>query len=250
MEKSRVEKSGLLKSRESEYVKLEEEEAIQKQEIADLNRKQRQLQDDLQKKQRQANALNRQIESQIAQEVARAAAEAKAARELEERNTPAKATSSKRVAESKGGYAMTREEKQLSDNFADNRGRLPAPVTGRYTIVGTFGEQQHQALKHVRINNNGIDLLATANSEARTVFDGTVTAIIMEPGFANTVIIRHGNYLTVYSNLSSVYVKKNDKVKARQSIGRLYTDNDNATILHFELWKETNKQNPQPWLSR
>ncbi|MDR1918143.1 MAG: peptidoglycan DD-metalloendopeptidase family protein [Tannerellaceae bacterium] len=257
LEKTRTEKQSLLSTREEETRNLEEEEVLQQKEIDELNRKQRQLQDELKKKQRQAEALNRQIEKQIVEEVARAEAEARASREREERTRESaggkpKTDSGKRVADSKGGYAMTREEKQLSDNFASNRGKLPVPVTGQYTIVGVYGEQQHQDLKYVRVVNNGIDIQATANSEARAVFDGKVTSIFVQRGFNNSVIIRHGNYLTVYSNLSAVYVKQGDVVKARQSIGKVFTDseNDNATILHFELWKEKDKQNPQPWLRR
>lgn len=253
LEKNRAEKQSLLHDREKETQTLEEEERLQKKEIDDLNKKQRQLQDDLKRKQRQAEALNRQIEKQIAEEVARVS------RELEEKSkanasptAKPKTDANARVADSKGGYAMTKEEKQLSDHFASRRGRLPAPVTGQYSIVGRFGEQQYQDLKYVRVVNNGVDIQATANSEARAVFEGKVTSVFVQRGFNNSVIIRHGNYLTVYSNLSEVYVKQGDRVKARQPIGKIFTDseNDNATLLHFELWKEREKQNPQPWLSR
>jgi septal ring factor EnvC (AmiA/AmiB activator) len=262
LEKTRTEKQSLLYVREEETQNLEEEERLQKKEIDELNKKQRQLQDDLKRKQRQAEALNRQIEKQIAEEVAHAEAEARISRELEEKskannaaNTAAKkpeTDNNKRVADSKGGYAMTKEEKQLSDNFAARRGRLPVPVTGQYSIVSLFGEHQYQDLKYVRIVNNGIDIQATTNSEARAVFEGKVTSVFVQRGFNHSVIIRHGNFLTVYSNLNEVYVKQGDQVKARQTIGKIFTDseNDNTTILHFELWKEREKQNPQPWLSR
>jgi septal ring factor EnvC (AmiA/AmiB activator) len=256
LEKVRSEKQSLLYARETEAKALEEEEELQQKEINELNKKQQRLQDDLRKKQRQAEALNRQIEKQIAEEVARAEAEARASREREDKTKEAadtkKADANKRVADSKGGYAMTREEKRLSDNFASSRGRLPAPVTGQFSIVSRYGEQQYQDLKYVRIVNNGIDIQATAGSEARAVFDGKVTSVFVQRGFNNSVIIRHGNYLTVYSNLNEVFVKQGDMVKSKQSLGKIFTDseNDNATILHFELWKERDKQNPQPWLSR
>jgi septal ring factor EnvC (AmiA/AmiB activator) len=256
LEKTRNEKQQLLSTREEETKMLEEEEAMQQKEIDELKKKQQRLQDELKKKRRQADALNRQIEKQIAEEVAKAEAEAKAAREREEKSketaTQPKAGENSRVADSKGGYAMTREEKRLSDNFASNRGRLPMPVTGQYTVVSVYGEQQYQDLKYVRVVNNGIDIQATSGSEARAVFNGKVTSVFVQPGYNNSVIIRHGNYLTVYSNLSEVYVKQGTEVKAAQSIGKIFTDseNDNATILHFELWKEREKQNPQPWLRR
>lgn len=267
LEKTRSEKNALLGTRETESRKLQAEESDQKQEVQELNKKQKDLQADLKKKKRQAENLNRQIEKQIAAEIARAEAEAKAARERAARaekerlarekasgKTPTKKDAEpvrdERVADTKGGYAMTREEKKLSDDFAGNRGRLPYPVSGRHTIVSGFGEQQHQELKYVRTNNSGIDIMTSPGTEARAVFNGEVTRVFVVPGYNNSVIIRHGNYLTVYSNLSDVYVKAGDKVSTRQAIGRVFTDTEdgNSTILHFQLWKEKTKLNPAPWL--
>lgn len=258
LEKTRAEKNTLLGTREQETRKLQTEETSQKQEVQQLTQKQKQLKEELRKKQRQAEALDRQIEKQIAEEIARAEAEAKAARERQAREKakspgkePAKEpVREERVADTQGGYAMTREEKKLSDDFAGNRGRLPFPVAGRYTIVGTFGEQQHQELKYVRTNNSGIDIQTTPGSDARAVFNGEVTRVFVVPGYNNSVIVRHGNYLTVYSNLSQVYVKAGDKVTTRQALGKVFTDTEagNTTILHFQLWKEKTKLNPQPWL--
>lgn len=256
MEKTRAEKRALLGTRQEESKKLESEEASQKEEVQLLNKRQKDLKADLQKKRRQAEALNRQIEKQIAEEIARAEAEAKAAREQaaakgkpvpESKNEPIR---EERVADTKGGYAMTKAEKQLSDNFANNRGRLPYPVAGRHTIVATFGEQQHQELKYVRTSNSGIDIQTSPGADARAVFNGEVTRVFVVPGYNNSVIVRHGNYLTVYSNLSQVYVKAGDRVSIRQAIGRIYSDPEdgNSTILHFQLWKEKTKLNPQPWL--
>ena len=206
----------------------------------------------LRKKQQQANALNRQIEEQIAKEIARAEAEAKqGGTNAKGKNTDKTSTRQERIADTKGGYAMTKEERKLSNDFADNRGRLPYPVAGRYTIVGTFGEQQHQELKYVRTNNSGIDIQTTPGADARAVFKGEVTRVFVVPGYNNSVIIRHGNYLTVYSNLSQVYVKAGDKVNTCQTIGKIFSDaeNGNATILHFQLWKEKTKLNPSLWLN-
>lgn len=256
MEKTRAEKRALLGTRQEESKKLESEEASQKEEVQLLNKRQKDLKADLQKKRRQAEALNRQIEKQIAEEIARAEAEAKAAREQaaakgkpvpESKNEPIR---EERVADTKGGYAMTKAEKQLSDNFANNRGRLPYPVAGRHTIVATFGEQQHQELKYVRTSNSGIDIQTSPGADARAVFNGEVTRVFVVPGYNNSVIVRHGNYLTVYSNLSQVYVKAGDRVSTRQAIGRIYSgpEDGNSTILHFQLWKEKTKLNPQPWL--
>ena len=258
LEKTRSEKNQLLGVREDESRKLQSEEDSQKEEVRQLSKKQKDLQAALKNKQRQADALNRQIEKQIADEIARADAEAKASRakrstggaKKADKTEPAEPVREERVAETKGGYAMTKEEKRLSDDFAGNRGRLPYPVSGRHTIVATFGEQQHQELKYVRTNNSGIDIQTSPGADARAVFNGEVTRVFVVPGYNNSVIIRHGNYLTVYSNLSQVYVKAGDKVSTRQAIGKIFTDTEdgNATILHFQLWKEKTKLNPAPWL--
>ena len=258
MEQTRAEKRALLGTRQEENKKLQTEEAAQKEEVQQLNKKQADLKASLRKKQQQAAALNRQIEKLIAEEIARAEAEAKAAREKaalaakgKKTNETAKApVREERTAATKGGYAMTKAERQLSDNFANNRGKLPYPVTGRYTVVATFGEQQHAELKYVRTSNSGIDIQTTPGADARTVFNGVVTRVFVVPGYNNSVIVRHGNYLTVYSNLSQVYVKAGDAVTTRQALGKIYSDPEEgqATILHFQLWKEKTKLNPLPWL--
>ena len=248
LEKTRAEKQALLTERETENQKLQTEESNQKQEVSQLNKKRKDLQAQLAKKRRQAEALNRQIEKLIAEEIARAEAAERARRKQAEAKKAA--ASEERVAETKGGYAMTKAERQLSGSFASNKGRLPYPVTGRHTVVATFGEQQHQELKYVRTNNSGIDIQTSPGADARAVFNGTVTRVFTLPGYNNSIIVRHGNYLTVYSNLSQVYVKAGDQVSTRQALGRIFTDTDdgNATILHFQLWKEKQKQNPLPWL--
>lgn len=266
LEKTRAEKQTLLGSREEETKQLQSEETNQKEEVQQLSKKQKELRAELTRKKRQADALNRQIEKQIAEEIARAEAEAKAAREKAERERRARERAAakgktmpdtdtapvreERVADTKGGYAMTKAEKRLSDDFAGNRGRLPYPVEGKHTIVASFGEQQHQELKYVRTSNSGIDIQTTPGAEARAVFNGVVTRVFVVPGYNNSIIVRHGNYLTVYSNLSEVYVKAGDQVTTRQPIGRIFVDSEagNTTILHFQLWKEKTKLNPAPWL--
>ena len=247
LEQTRAEKLTLLSTREKENLKLKNEEEKRKHEVQRLNTRQKELQAELRKQRKQAQALDRMIEQQIALEIARA----EESRKKEEKTNSGKTDSpNRRSSATKGGYAMTKEERLLSDNFAENKGRLPYPVTGKHVIVGTFGEQQHQDLKYVRTNNSGIDIQTAAGSEARAVFNGVVTRVFVVPGYNNSIIVRHGNFLTVYSNLSEVYVKAGDKISTRQSIGKIFTDteNNNATILHFQLWKEKTKLNPAPWL--
>lgn len=233
---TRQEKQQLLAQQERERKQLQSEETNQQKEVKMLNKKKSQLQAQLRAKQKQAQQLDRLIQEQIAREIAEA--------------NKKKAADKQRQADVKGGYAMTKVEKALSDNFAANRGRLPYPVAGSYTIISRFGEQQHEQLKYVRTNNNGIDIQTAPGTDARAVFKGVVTRIFTVPGFNHSIIVRHGNYLTVYSNLSQVYVKTGDHVDTRQALGRIFSDPEesNATILHFQLWKEKTKLNPVPWL--
>ena len=247
---TRKEKLALRSEQEQEQHKLQTEEANQQKEVKELNKKKSELQAQLRKKRKQAQQLDRMIEQQIAKEIAEAEAKARAERERLAKANKGKATDTERKADVKGGYAMTKVERALSANFAGNRGRLPYPVTGSHTIVASFGEQQHEELKYVRTNNNGIDILTSPGADARAVFNGEVTRIFVVPGFNNSVIVRHGNYLTVYSNLSQVYVKAGDKVSTRQAIGKIFSDAEdgNSTVLHFQLWKEKTKLNPEPWL--
>ena len=221
---TRQEKQQLLAQQEKERKQLQTEENNQQKEVKALNKKKSQLQAQLREKRKQAQQLDRLIQEQIAREIAEA--------------NRKKAADKQRKADVKGGYAMTKAEKALSDNFASNRGRLPYPVAGSYTIVSRFGEQQHEQLKYVRTNNNGIDIQTTPGTDARAVFKGVVTRIFTVPGFNHSIIVRHGNYLTVYSNLSQVYVKTGDRVDTRQALGRIFSDPEehNATIL-LSLWK-------------
>jgi len=147
--------------------------------------------------------------------------------------------------------ALTSEETLLSGNFERNRGRLPWPTSNGF-IRGHFGIQQHPVLTHVTTNNKGIYIQTPSGSNARAVYDGIVTQRFSIPGSNNAVIIQHGNFRTVYANLTQIYVKEGDRVSAKQSIGRIYTDdeNDNRTELYFQVWRNRDLQNPENWISR
>lgn len=241
LELQRQQKAQLLTDREQEYNKLEADRKEVEKRVKELRGQEGKLRKELADRRRQANALNKQIEAQIAKEI----------REAEEaRRRAGQAGQPERKAQSKGGYAMTEAELKLSGSFENNRGKLPSPISGSYTIVSRFGVQQHAGLKNVRVENNGIDLQGAAGAEARAVYDGEVTTIFAMEGFNNSVIVRHGNYLTVYSNLTDVYVTKGSKVKTGQALGKVYSDPDlgGATQLHFQVWKERTKLNPEHWI--
>ena len=141
---------------------------------------------------------------------------------------------------------------QLSGTFESNKGKLLFPVSGSYKIVRGFGIQRHPDLKYIKTNNGGIDIEVPEGGVARAVFAGKVSAIFRQPGFNNIVMVRHGSYITIYANLSSISVKKGDEVKIGQSIGQIYSDPDDnhRSILHFEIRKEREKLNPELWLNK
>ncbi len=155
-----------------------------------------------------------------------------------------------KVEDNKLIYALTPEERIVSDNFEKNRGLLPWP-TERGIITGKYGEQKHPLFKYVTIKNSGIDITSPVESNVRSVYSGEVKNIITVPGLHKAVIVRHGEYLTVYSNLSSVYVNVGDKIDVNQNIGKIYyKTGDKNSILHFELWHENSNLNPNDWIKR
>lgn len=209
--------------------------------VAGLRKKERTLKQELKKQQQQADALGRRIQ-EVIEEEARKAAEAAAAKKKNSATKPS----------TQAGYQMSKDEERLSRNFAQNRGKLPTPLSGRYRIIAHFGTQQHPDLKYVKINNQGIDMQTQPGTKARSVFDGVVTSIFVMPGYNTSIIVRHGEYLTIYSNLSTIYVKTGDRVKTGQELGIIYSDpeEDNRTVLHFQIRKETTKLDPELWLKK
>lgn len=145
---------------------------------------------------------------------------------------------------------LTPKQATISQNFADNKGRLPWPVE-RGSISSSFGEHAHPLYKDIKIKNNGIDISTIKGIKARAVFGGVVSSVMSIPSMHNIVIIRHGDYLTVYANLGEVYVKKGDAVNIKQPIGQVYTDPSNAkTMLQFQVWHSTSLMNPESWIAR
>jgi len=262
LEQSRKEKIKLLDERKAEQSKLKDEEQTHQKEVTEAGKKQKELQALLQKKQVQADALNKQIEKLIAEEVARQEREAKRiaeekARLERERNKnrgsakPETGTGTASTTTTTPAQTETKESLNLSSNFVANKGKFPMPVTGgNYTIVGKFGTQNHTRW-NVSTNSNGIDIQTNAGSEARSIFEGEVSRVFAFPGSNNCILVRHGGYYTVYANIQQVYVQQGQKITSGQSLGRIYTDADTGkTQLHFELWKGTTKLNPEPWLKR
>ena len=231
------EKLGLLKSKESEKEQLTREKQEKNETIAQLQQKEKDLRSRLKEKEKALKNLQAAIEKLVADEIRKAAE----ANKKKTGTSPTKPTNA---------MSMTPEEKELSSTFSANQGKLPWPVE-KGIISNTFGEHDHPVLKGIKTKNNGINILTSGGANVRAVFNGVVTGIMSIPNLNEVVIIRHGEYLTVYSNLESVAVKKGDKVKTKQMIGKIYTDPDESkTELHFEIWAGKDLLDPGRWLAR
>ena len=279
------EKEQLLSLREAEKKKLEAEEQQRAAQVKDLQGKQQVLAQDLSKQKQKAEDLDRKIQAQVEAEIIaaqRRAAELQRRREEARRrrqsqrtqptppaNTgrsgrgkgttpppppppPADDEPEERRAATPGGYAMDANERALASSFAQNKGRLPAPIRGSYSILRTFGVHQHSEHNRVQVNSSGVDFGVNGDSRAYAVFSGVVSRVFVIPGYGTAVILRHGNYLTVYANLSSVAVSTGSRVSTGQSIGSVGASPDGSSgrLLHFQLWHERTKLNPLAWIKR
>jgi len=229
VEKIREERVEILNARKQENAKLQTEKTKQDKLVKGLKKKRIELSKQLKKQQAIADKLNSQIEKKIAEE----------------------ARKSGKSSGSGKSFELTKEEQLVSGNFEKNQHRLPWPVD-KGLVVGNFGIQPHPVLEHVTTNNKGIYIQSPQGTKARAVFEGEVTQVFSIPGSNTTVIVKHGLYRTVYSGLSKVIVKAGDKVKAKQEIGTIYSDadEDNKTILYFQVWKDKAVQNPEIWLAK
>lgn len=257
---AREEKTQLLAQREEERSRIETKEKQQRALVNQLQKRQRNLQAELKKQRQQSQRLNAQIDKLIEQEIA--AAKRRAAEEERKRKAVAqKAADSKKKGETPSEASAKNQGKdvpmmaeytgnrQLSGVFEKNKGRLPMPITGSYAIVSRFGQYAVAGLKNVKLDNKGIDIKGQKGAQARSIFDGEVSAVFQFGGYTN-VLVRHGSYISVYCNLSSASVKQGQKLKTHDSIGTVATDASGNTILHFQLRKETTKLNPEQWLGR
>jgi len=268
-------KIEVVKIKEDEAQNLTRDQMREKELLSDLQREEKKLRTELAIQQKRANDLNNRIENIIAEEIRKAEARKAAERKRLEAEHQAKqaaaaaAAQARQQAESKTGTrikptapapvatpapvvsAQTKEENLLTGNFERNAGRLPWPVANGY-ISGHFGVQPHPMLRHVTTNNKGIYIQSPANSTARAVYDGIVTQRFSIPGSNNAVIIKHGNFRTVYANLTQIFVGEGDKVSTKQAIGKIYTDDENEhkTELYFQIWRDKVLINPESWITR
>lgn len=136
---------------------------------------------------------------------------------------------------------------RLSSSFANNKGKLPMPITGSYSVVGHYGKYTVSGLRNVQLDNKGIDIRGQQGAAARAIFDGEVSSVF-QYGTSYIIMLRHGSYISVYSGLSSVNVKKGQKVSTKQTLGNIGKDANGNTVLHFQLRKESTRLNPELWV--
>ncbi len=264
-------KAALLELRDGERRKLEAQEGQQRRQVAALKEQERKLQNSLERQRRAAQQLDSKIQAQIEAEIR--AAEERARREREQREAAARRRQEQKLPPTASsprpkpdtpedsprsappshgsGYASSSEDTRLTGSFQQNKGRLPMPVRGRYDIVRRFGLQSHDTNSRLRISSGGINIRAYNDRNAYAVFDGVVSNVFLSE-YGQSILLRHGNYFTVYTHLSSVRVSPGQRVSARQAIGTISAegDADRSNILTFQIRHLRTKLDPQKWLQR
>lgn len=220
----KIEKKDLLNKESAQLAALGKEQSSKTSLVSSLSKKEKQLKADVKQKQKEEAKLQKQIEEIIAREI--------------------KASSK---AATGTGYEMTPAEQLLSDSFESNKGKLPWPAE-RGVVSETFGVHQHPVLKNVKTQNNGINILTSPDIDARAVFSGKVVSITTITSSNIAVIVKHGEYFSVYSNLDEVFVVQGQQIETKQLIGKIHTNLKGKTELHFEVWKGKEIQNPESWI--
>ena len=252
------EKQNLVTGKESEIKKLESDRKQKTKNAEQLKKQSQQLAAQLKEKQRKRKDLDAAIQKAIKAEIA--AANAKRAASAS-KSTSTKSSGSSTASNAKSGstsstatrstasITLTPEEQTLNTSFVNNKGSLPWPVA-KGAKVGEFGNYAHPDVPSVMIENRGIDIMTDAGASVRAIFQGEVTTVMDVMG-TKVVIIRHGEYISVYQNLASVNVKKGSKVTTKQTIGTVAKNSTTNTYeLHFEIWKNDSYLNPNSWLAK
>lgn len=222
---------ALLNTQNQERQELNKQKNEKSQVVTDLRQREQELARKIRQKEAAADRLQKEIERIIAEEIRRAAERAREASPTTE-------------------FALTPEEMALSNNFVANKGRLPWPLE-RAVVSSFFGENPHPVLPGIKVNNKGVDMVTTQGARARAIFDGTVVRVLEMPMYRNVVIVSHGEYFSVYSKLDRVLVRQGERVRTRQDIGVVYTNNaESKTELHFEIWRGSTFLDPMHWLAK
>ncbi len=230
LENKKEQQSKTLSEKQTETGNLSQQKKDKEVTLTDLQKKEKDIRADIKKKREQADKLRKAIEKVIDAEIAKSIPKGK-----EVKGEVKKIT-------------LTPEEKELSDNFENNKGKLPWPLT-EGVITESFGKHQHPDLPGVEINNNGVNIGTNKGAGVRGIFNGTVVAVAaIEGQDGKVIILKHGEYLSVYSNIEESFVKSGDKVKTKQAIGKVLTSDRDGTQLHLEIWKGQSMLNPENWI--
>lgn len=236
-------KQKLIDENEKERLSLLKEKKEQEKLVKTIKKDKNKIAAEIRKKQRESRAIDKQIDRLIREAIAEA--NRKAAAENAKANPTASVS---KTAVSSSRIVLTAETKILADNFRANRGKLPWPVEKGFVSL-PYGDQPHPVFSTLVVHNSGVEITTDQGTNARAVFGGEVTSVIILSPVNKAVMIQHGDYFTVYQNLSSVYVSKGDKVSIKQNIGKIRTNGDTGkTVIKFTISQNTTYDNPASWL--
>lgn len=229
LETRKDEQHKSLNEKAKESSQLSKEKINKEIVLSDLQQNEKNIKAEIKKKKEQAEKLKKAIEKIIDDEIRKS-------------NLHAKSNTKKII--------LTPEEQVLSNNFESNKGKLPWPLT-EGVITESFGTHDHPDLPGIKISNNGINIGTNKGANVRAVFNGKVVAVASIGGLdGKVVIVKHGEFLTVYSNMDNCLVKSGETIKTKQTIGKVLTDDNSTTVLHFEIWKGQNMLNPESWIAK
>jgi len=249
LKEKKNQKEQLKSETEKEKLELSKDKEEQTKILNSLKKQESKLLKKLNKQKKADKQLQQSIKRLIAEEMRKAREEAKRkAKALAEKKAKEK-TKNKSNKTTRTELLLTPEEKLLNDKFEANKGKLPWP-TERGVILSSYGEHEHAVLKGVKVRNDGVYISTLPNAKVRSIFDGEVSKVLAIPGKNKIVLIKHGNYFTVYANLSEVFVQPGQKVKTKQYIGTANTDLDeDKTYVELQIWNGNIKLNPELWIA-
>lgn len=239
LQKQKAEKERLIKETEKELANLEQEKKVQDQLIVIINKNKRKYLADIKVKQQESENIDKQIEKLKREAIA----EANRKKALAE----GKKVDTKNISTTK--YELSPEAKLVANNFLANKGKLPWPIE-KGIISSRYGNQPHPIEKHLTVNNTGLIFSTPEGAEARAIFEGEVTQIMVITPVNMHVWVQHGDYVTIYGNLDKIYVKKGDKVHFKQKLGKIHTYANGSTTMKFTLIQNITTLNPEHWLAR
>jgi len=248
LEKNKAAKASTLAERRKEELELEKEEKNLEGQVTLLQKEGSAMQADITKKQREEERISREIQRLVQEEIARAERERLAAEAAADKEATNTASGKPSTQAGSKAMQMTKEDRKLSANFAENKGKLPFPMRGSYRIINKFGIQKTNASP--LLDCKGIEIYTTKGTDALCVFDGSVVTVAQTGVQPPLVLVKHGKFYTLYQNLGNVYVKTGDKVKRGQALGQIYTNNEDETILHFEIHEGSKVYDPLLWLNK